>query len=410
MRKLRIERLGRLGDGLGGGLVVPGALPGELVEGDEADGALAGPRILEPSPDRVTPPCPHARRCGGCQLQHASDALVARWKGDTVREALARHGLEARIASVETSPPVSRRRAAFSATRRKKGALAGFHAKRSDEIVAVPDCRVVHPDLLPALPLAEALARLGASRKGELGVTVTRTEAGLDVAARGGKPADGPMRAALADIVHAHRLARLTWEDEVIAMARPPVLRMGRARVVPPPGAFLQATADGEAALLAAVRAILAPARRVADLFAGCGTFALPLAEGAEVHAVEADAAMLAALDAGWRGAPGLKRVTTEPRDLFRDPLLGPELGEFDGVVIDPPRAGAAAQMAELAAARVARVAHLSCNPATFARDAATLVAAGYRMGPVRVVDQFRWSSHVELVAGFEAPHIGRGG
>ncbi|WP_371038825.1 class I SAM-dependent RNA methyltransferase [Rhodosalinus sp. FB01] len=410
MRQVRIERLGRLGDGLGDGLVVPGALPGELVEGEEADGALGEVRILEPSADRVAPPCPHARRCGGCRLQHASDALVAGWKADLVRAALARHGLAPGIASVETSPAASRRRAALSARRTKKGALAGFHVKGSDEIVPVPGCRVLHPDLLAALPLAEALARLGASRKGELTVAVTRTEAGLDVAASGGKAADGPMRAALADIVHAHDLARLSWEGEVIAMARPPVLQMGRARVVPPPGAFLQATADGEAALLAAVRAGLGPARRAADLFAGCGTFARPLAEGAEVHAVEADAAMLAARDAGWRGAPGLKRVTTEPRDLFRDPLLAPELGEFDGVVIDPPRAGAAAQMAELAAARVARVAHLSCTPATFARDAATLVAAGYRMGPVRVVDQFRWSSHVELVAGFEAPHIGRGG
>jgi 23S rRNA (uracil1939-C5)-methyltransferase len=187
----------------------------------------------------------------------------------------------------------------------------------------------------------------------------------------------------------------------------PPTLGLGRARVSPPPGAFLQATPQGEAALRNAVQEAVGPARRIADLFAGCGTFALPLAETAEVLAVEGSAAMLAALDQGWRMAPGLKRVTCETRDLFRRPLMPDELAGFEAVVIDPPRAGAEAQVAELARADVPVIAAVSCNPVTFARDARALVQAGYRLDWVQVVDQFRWSAHVELAARFTRAHIG---
>ena len=186
-----------------------------------------------------------------------------------------------------------------------------------------------------------------------------------------------------------------------MALRRPPVQTFGRARVVPPPGAFLQATAEGAAALTAAVRDTVGAARRVADLFAGCGTFSLPLAETAEIHAVEGDPPMLAALDAGWRATPGLKAVTTEARDLFRRPLTPGELDRFDAVVIDPPRAGAQAQAQALAAARTPVIAAVSCNPVTFARDAAILVAGGYRLEDLQVIDQFRWSGHVEIAAAF---------
>ena len=176
--------------------------------------------------------------------------------------------------------------------------------------------------------------------------------------------------------------------------------------VAPPPGAFLQATAEGAAALVDAVRAAIGPAKRVVDLFAGCGTFALPLAETAEVHAVESEAEMLAALDEGWRHGTGLHRVTTETRDLFRRPLLAQELARFDAIAIDPPRAGAAQQTEEIAKSGVPRIAAISCNPVTFARDAKCLTQAGYRLGPVRVVDQFRWSPHVELAASFTSGDI----
>ncbi|ETX29623.1 class I SAM-dependent RNA methyltransferase [Roseivivax isoporae] len=400
MTTLVIERLGHRGDGIAPGPVyVPGTLPGEEVAGEVADGTLPAPRILTASPDRVRPPCPHAGLCGGCQLQHASDRLVADWKAEVVARALAAHGLPAPLRGVATSLPHTRRRAAFSARRTKKGALAGFHAKRSDVIVPVPDCLVVEPALARALPMVEDLARAGGSRKGELSVLVTLTAAGLDVAATGGKPADAPLRAALADIARAHDLARLAWGADETLVRRAPRVDFDGIAVVPPPGAFLQATVPGEVALRQAVTEVVGHAQSVVDLFAGCGTFALPLARRAAVHAVEGDRAMLAALDASWRHAPGLKAVATEVRDLFRNPLAPEDLERFGAAVIDPPRAGAEAQVAALARSGIPRIAHVSCNPVTFARDCATLVAAGYTLDWVQVVDQFRWSSHVEVAA-----------
>jgi 23S rRNA (uracil1939-C5)-methyltransferase len=241
---------------------------------------------------------------------------------------------------------------------------------------------------------------LGATRRRPLRLTVTAGPAGLDVDVRDGRALDAEARSRLAALADAADLARLSWDGEPVAVRRPPVQTMGRAQVVPPPGGFLQATAEGAAALVASAREAVGNARRVADLFAGCGTFALPLAEATEVRAVEADAAMLAALDAAWRGASGLRRIATEARDLFRRPLLAPEL--------DPPRAGAEAQARELARAKVGRVAMASCDPATFARDAAILVAGGYRLDWVRPVDQFRWSGHVELAAAFRREPVSR--
>lgn len=401
-----IERLGHRGDGIAAGPVyAPRTMPGETVRGVRDGAQLTDIRIDRPSPDRVQPPCRHYKGCGGCQLQHASDRFVAGWKQDVVRAALAAQGLGADLRPIHTSPPASRRRATIAVRRTKSGALAGFHARASDVIVEIPDCRLLHPDLLQGLDALRDLAAIGAGRKSELAVTMTRSEAGLDVAVDGGKPLDGPLRAALGQAAARFRLARLSWGGETVAQNARPVQRFGAAAVVPPPGAFLQATADGEAALRAAVREIVGTSRHVADLFAGCGTFTLPLAETGEVHGVEGDGAMLAALDSGWRQARGLKRVTTETRDLFRNPLTAEELARFDAVVLDPPRAGAEAQVAQIAAARVPVVAHVSCNPVTFARDAGTLIRAGYGLDWVQVVDQFRWSAHTELAAAFRLSH-----
>lgn len=400
-RTVRVERLGLHGDGLAAGLRIPFVLPGEVVRGPQTEGLVAPVTVLEPSPDRVTPPCRHFGVCGGCALQHASDAFIADWRRGVVARALAARGIAAEVGPVATSPPRSRRRAVFAGRRTKKGALVGFYGRRSDALVDVADCHVVRPELLAARPALLALTVLGASRSQGVRLTTTLSAAGLDVDVAGGKPLDADLRARLAAAAEAHDLARLAWEGEPVALRRPPWQAFGRARVTPPPGAFLQATAEGAAALVAAVRAGVGDARRVADLFAGCGTFALPLAETAEVHAVEGDAAMLAALDAGWRGAAGLKRVTTEARDLFRRPLEGAELARFAAAVLDPPRAGAEAQVRALARARVPVVAYVSCAPATFARDARILAEAGYAMDPVTVVDQFRWSAHVELATRF---------
>lgn len=407
MTTVTIEHLGQHGDGVAPGPVfAPMTLPGERVSGTLAGATLTDIRVETPSSQRVAAPCSHFRSCGGCVLQHASDELVADWKRQIVVDTLKTHGLETEIRPTLTSPDRSRRRATFAARRTKKGAMAGFHGRRSDTIIPVPNCVLVTPTVLAGVDVAETLALAGASRKTPLAVTVTDSLAGLDVAVTGGKPLDGPLRVALAAVCEQHGLARLSWDDEVIAMRVPPAQTIGRARVVTPPGAFLQATEHGQQALTDLVRGIVGSAKTVVDLFAGCGTFTLPLAETAEVHAIETSQEMVAALDAGWRQATGLKRVTTEPRDLFRRPLLPDELAVYEAVVIDPPRAGAAAQIAELAQAGVPTIAHVSCNPKTFARDAETLCKAGYVLEWVRPVDQFRWSAHVELVGAFRLSHI----
>lgn len=401
--KLTISLLGHLGDGIAEGpagpLYIPGMLPGEEIEGTLQGDRLEEVRIVTPSVDRVRPPCSHAKSCGGCLMQHARDGLVEGWKRGIVEGALAGQGLSAPMRGVATSPARSRRRAVLSGRRTKGGALIGFHARASQLIIPVPNCQLLHPDLMAAMPALEALVIAGGSRTAELDLMVTASLAGPDVVVTGGKPLDTALQLDLARIVEAHGLARLTWGDEVVALRAPPMQRMGRALVVPPPGAFLQATAEGEAALLDAVRDAVGDAARIVDLFAGCGTFALPLAEQADLRAYEGDAAMIAALDRGWRQAPGLHRLTAEARDLFRRPLEPDEFKGVDAVVIDPPRAGAEAQCATLARSQVPVIAMVSCNPVTFARDARALVAAGYRLDWVQVVDQFRWSAHVELAA-----------
>ncbi|MGR3463813.1 class I SAM-dependent RNA methyltransferase [Limimaricola sp.] len=378
------------------GTLVPRVLPGEVVTL-----AADGPKIVTPSPERVAPPCRHFKACGGCAMQHASDGFVAEWKADIVRTALRAQALDGEVARVETSPADSRRRARLAGRRTKKGALVGFHARASDTVIEVPGCRLLLPALTALIPALERIAMLAASRKGEAGLTVTDSEAGPDLHIDTDKPLTEELRLSLPEIAREAGLARLVWADEIVAELEPPMQRMGRARVVPPPGAFLQATAHGEAALLKCVRDAVAGAERIVDLFAGCGTFSLPLAERAEIHAVEGAAPMLAALDRGWRGAAGLKRVTTEARDLFRRPLLPDELARFDAAVIDPPRAGAQAQIEALAVSQIPVIAMVSCSPASFARDAKILVEQGYDMGPITVVDQFRWSPHVELATRF---------
>nr|WP_229582553.1 RsmD family RNA methyltransferase [Paracoccus sp. S-4012] len=395
--------MGRRGDGVavaadGSRALAPLTLPGEAISGEASDGRIAQPRIVTPSPERVAAPCPHYRACGGCSLMHGSEGFVAGWKAQVVETALAARGIEAEVEAVRTSPPRSRRRAVLAGRRTKKGALVGFHARASGVIVEVPGCLVLRPAIRDALPLLAEITVAGASRSGELAMTVTEGPAGLDVAVRGGKPADPPLMARLAGIAAEGDLARLDWDGETLTR-RAPWLPMGAARVVPPPGGFLQATAEGEAALVAAVLEGSAGAGRVLDLFAGCGTFALPLASRAEVHAVEGLAPALAALDSGWRAAKGLHRVTTEVRDLARRPLLASELGRFDAIVIDPPRAGAEAQAREIAASTVGRAVWIACDPVTFARDLQHLVVAGWRIDQLQVIDQFRWSPHVETAA-----------
>lgn len=404
---MKITRLGLHGDGIAPGPIYAArTLPGEEIRGEIVGDRITAPKIVTPAPERVKAPCPHYARCGGCALQHAADPFVADWKLGVVVEALAAHGISAPMRAIATSPGKARRRATLSGRRLKSGALLGFHTRASDTVVDVPDCGVLAPKITDALPdLAKFMPLLG-SRKGELSFAVTVSEAGLDLDIRGGKPLDPNLSLKLTDLVQTLDLARLSLDGEVFLTLRPPVQRFGTALVTPPPGAFLQATRAGEAALLSAVTEAVGLAKTIVDLFAGCGTFALPLAQRAVVLAVESDPDMLLALDAGWRKGVGLSGVRTETRDLFRRPLLPDELSSMEAVVIDPPRAGAEAQTRTLAEAQVPRIASVSCNPVTFARDAKILTDAGYRLSWVQVVDQFRWSPHVELAAAFTAPHI----
>ncbi|MEN8934152.1 class I SAM-dependent RNA methyltransferase [Planktotalea arctica] len=408
MDEFLIERLGHQGDGIAAGPVYAArTLPGERVQGIRNGDRLSDVKIVEPSDLRVAALCKHYKSCGGCQLQHAAEPFVADFKQRIVQSALDAHGIKTGFRAIKTSPPQSRRRATFAVRRTKKGALWGFHARASDTVIAVPECQLVVPELLQAGPLMDDLALIGGSRKGEMSVNVTLSEVGLDVYVQGGKLLDNALTLALSGLVEKHRLARLTWDDEVIGMRNPPHQKFGAGKVVPPPGAFLQATQHGQDVLTAAVMDAVSGARGV-DLFAGCGTFTLPLAERSEILALESDKAMIAALDSGWRKAKGLKKVQAVARDLFRRPLMPDEFKHMDFAVLDPPRAGAEAQVAEIAQSALEQLAYVSCNPVTFARDAKVLIGAGFTLDWIQVVDQFRWSAHVELAAKFGRTHMQR--
>ncbi len=395
---MKIESLTHHGMGRAtDGTLVPRVLAGEEIE-LLTDGSA---RILTPSADRVAAPCRHFKSCGGCAMQHGSDELVSRWKMGIVETALRAHGIETDIRGIHTSPARSRRRAKFSGRRTKKGALVGFHARGSDMVVAVPDCMLLVPQIAAVIPALEELTIIAATRKSEVALTVTDTPNGPDVHVGTDKELTGELRIELANFAQRHKLARLVWADEPVVTILPPVQVFGGAEVAPPPSAFLQATRDGEGALLEAVQETVGKSKKIVDLFSGCGTFSLPLAAKAEVHAVEGFGPMLDALDAGWRHAKGLKKVTTEARDLFRRPLEVDELKKYNAAVIDPPRAGAEAQVDRLADCDIPIVAMVSCNPVTFARDAKVLLDGGYTLNWIKVVDQFRWSPHVELAASF---------
>jgi 23S rRNA (uracil1939-C5)-methyltransferase len=401
MAEVAIVRLGARGDGLAAdGLAVAGALPGETVRVEaEKPGRARLVEVLTPSPERVDPFCPHFGTCGGCAVQHLAPEPYAAWKRGIVAEALARARLDAPLDALSDAHGRGRRRITLHVRAGESGPVAGFMAARSHDLVAIEACPAAEARLAPAAGAARALARaLGLAKP--LDAVVAATEGGLDLDLRGHGPASDKRRLALTRLADDLDLARLSLHGETLVERRPPRLAMG-AGVVPPPGGFLQATEAGEATLAGLVVGAVGKARRVADLFSGCGPFSLRLAARAEVHAVEADAAALAAIDRAARATPGLRRITTERRDLFRRPLLKPELDRFDAVVFDPPRAGAEAQARWLAESKVPVVVGVSCDPGTFARDAATLVGGGYRLERVTPVDQFKWTPHVEMVGVF---------
>jgi 23S rRNA (uracil1939-C5)-methyltransferase len=406
---LVIERLGGHGDGVaeteGGPVYVPYALPGERILAERAGSRARLAEVEVPSPDRTEPYCPYFGVCGGCAAQHMGRDLYAGWKHGIVAAAFAQARIAASVDALVDAHGAGRRRITLHARFRDGEIHVGYMAARSHDLVDIAVCPIADPALRTAAPtVARTIAKALARARKPLDIQITGTDAGLDVDVRGHGPLQPRERERLIVEAAALDVARLSLHGDTVVKRRPPVIAIGRARVVPPPGAFLQATRAGEETLAALVRDACGGARRIADLFAGCGPFALRLAECAEVHAVEADGASLGALDRGWRGASGLRRVTTETRDLFRRPLLAPELARFDAVVIDPPRAGAEAQARQLARSTVPVIASVSCDAGTFARDAAILIEGGYVLERVTPVDQFKESPHVEIVGVFRRP------
>jgi 23S rRNA (uracil1939-C5)-methyltransferase len=412
IERLAIARMGRRGDGIADGetgpIYVPCTLPGETAEVEDWPGHPDRRRLVAvevPSPERIAPICPHFGTCGGCAVQHWELSRYREWKRGLVVEALEQAGL-ATAAGALVDPLLDahgegRRRAVFHAWRRSHDVLeVGFAAARSHRVVAIDHCPVLAPSLGGAIEAAWAIAEALAGEGKPLDIQVTATESGLDVDVRGSGPLPPTRMAELARLAERHRLARLTRHGDLVAQRAPPVLTMGGAKVVLPPGAFLQATGAGEAALAALVAEHCGSARTIADLFSGVGPFALRLAERARITAADIDEDAVAALRNAARTS-GLKPVAAERRDLFQRPFIASELARLDAVVFDPPRQGAETQAREIAKSKVPIAVAVSCNPATFARDAAILVAGGYRMTRATPVDQFLYSAHVEIVGRF---------
>jgi 23S rRNA (uracil1939-C5)-methyltransferase len=415
--ELTIGHMAAGGDGAaalpdGQSVFVPFTLPGELVRA-----AVSGPRgrlieIVSASPERVTPPCPHFGTCGGCAVQHWADTPYAAWKQDIVRRALARAGYtDAEIGALRRTPPAARRRMDFAAQRTSGGMALGLNAAHSLSLVSIDTCTILHPALERLLlPLRDVLTSMGGIRRGA-DVAANVLDNGVDLLIRADAPAVATDRVKLAAFAAAQGVSRVTWavkggsvaqgEPETAALVRVPVIRFAGVEVSPPPGAFLQASAEGEAAIVEAVLAGL-PAKmtgraRIVELFAGAGTLSFPLATRARVVAYEGDAATAAAL----RKSAGGTRVEAVTRDLVRQPLQAKELVGAACVVLDPPFTGAGPQMGPLAAARVPVVVIVSCNPVALARDAAVLREAGYRLVTATPVDQFLWSAQIEAVCVF---------
>jgi 23S rRNA (uracil1939-C5)-methyltransferase len=412
VREFVIERLGAQGDGVAAGPVFAlGVLPGERVRASVAGDRAEAVDILDASPDRVAPPCPRFGDCGGCALQHWRAEPYLAWKAEQIRLALGREGLETEILAPFAAPPGSRRRLALHARQGRAGAEIGFKARRSWRLVPIEVCPVSDPRLVAAFPALRRLAApLFEQPKSAPTLHVTLTGTGLDIDITGVERRKGALSAdaqsRVAEAAAAADFARVTLTGEILYQARAPVVRLGRANVELPPGPFLQAVGEAEAAMAAFVREALAGAASVADLYCGVGAFALRLAEDAAVAAYDVSGQAIAALRAAQATAPGLKAIVAETRDLVRRPVLVAELKRLQAAVIDPPRAGAAEQHRELARSGLGRIASVSCNPATFARDARILTDGGFSLVRVLPVDQFLWSPHVELVGVFERSRV----
>ncbi len=405
--RLVIDRLAHRGDGVAdspaGPLYIPYTLPGETVDVESVPGQPDRRHLLRietASAERIDAFCPHFGVCGGCAIQHWLPERYREWKRGLVLAALAQAGLDIPVDELIDAHGEGRRRATFHVRRGTRDIVeVGFAALRAHYIVAIDRCPVLAPSLGGAIAAARAVAEAVAPQKKPLDIQVTATDGGIDMDVRGSGPLPAARMTELARLANIHRLARLSRHGELIAQREAPAVMIGRARVMLPPGAFLQATAAGEETLARLVGDRIGGAKAVADLFCGIGPFALRLAERARIQAYDADADAVAALRQAASVTQGLKPIDAQMRDLFRRPLVAQELKHIDAVVFDPPRQGAEAQARDLAKSAVPVVIAVSCNPATFARDVKILADGGYRLKAVTPVDQFRHSAHVEIVA-----------
>ena len=418
IRELTIERLGGRGEGVARGpsgpVYVPYALPGERVRAYVERERARVTEIIVPSPDRIPAFCPHFGTCGGCAIQNLAAEPYAAWKRGLVVTALEQAKVVADVAPLVDAHGEGRRRATFHARFSTDAAgrwniEVGFMQARAHNIIDIDQCPILAPSMVEAAAAARAVAEALSGVGKPLDILVNATLEGLDIDLRGAGPLEPQLRRKLAGLAERIDLARLANHGDLILERRPPRLLMGRAYVRPPAGAFLQATDAGEAALVSLVSEAVGPAKKVADLFSGVGTFALRLGEGREVLGIDGEAASIAALRRAAGETPGLQGVHGEVRDLYRRPLAGDELARWDAVVFDPPRAGAEAQARALGASAVPKVVAVSCSAGTFARDAKILVAAGYALDKVTPVDQFRHAPHVEIVGVFSRPKVKAG-
>ncbi|MDX2275959.1 MAG: hypothetical protein NW206_10975 [Hyphomonadaceae bacterium] len=392
--------------GPAGPVYAPYGLPGETVRARVAADRAEILAVTTPSPDRQAPACVHFGRCGGCQLQHWAEPAYLAWKQAQVVDALAKRNLGLEVDPIIAAWGDGRRRAAFHASRQGGRVRVGFVERGGGRLVAIEQCPALAPALAVVALKLGPLAAAVTPPRADVTLQCLLTEAGVDVAVKGAGRAlaeDRAGREALTALAEDLDLARLTVDGEPIVTRRKPLLRMGRALVAPPPGAFLQPTALGEETLARLTLEALKGAERVIDLFSGIGTFALRLAAQAEVTAAESDAEMLSALKAAADGAGGaLKQVSILRRDLLRTPLSSLEMKKFDAAVMDPPRSGARLQAEQIARSPIRRMAYVSCDAATFARDVKVLIEHGFALTRVTPVDQFRWSPHVEIVGALE--------
>jgi 23S rRNA (uracil1939-C5)-methyltransferase len=410
VERLVIDHVGHRGDGVavadGESVYVPHTLGGETVEVAPVPGHHPDRRRLlqveRASPERVTPFCPHFGTCGGCAIQHWETERYRAWKRDIVIETLAQAKLVCDVYPLIDAHGLGRRRITLHARMGSHDVLkVGFAAANSHDIIPVDRCPILDPGLSGALDAGWAVAEPLISIGKPLDIQITATDSGLDIDVRGSGPLPASTIATLSRVAEQHRLARLTRHGELVLMRTPPTITIGTAQVTLPPGSFLQATVSGEETLAALVAGHCQRAKHIADLFCGVGPFALRLAAKARIAAFDNDEGAVTALQKAATSTSGLKPIKAQTRDLFRRPLMPQELRDYDTVVFDPPRQGAQAQVLQLAASKIPVVVAVSCNAATFARDARILIDGGYRLEGVTPVDQFRHTPHVELVARF---------